>query len=307
MESALHVSPRWPQARGGTKRFRQHVRNQKPETRNQEPETRTRERVAQFVSAPAGLGFRPARETSAVRSHAKSQRTQRGLPGSEPVAVVADAAWNRLCTSLQDGRKLGGGRKDFGNTLETRNQEPETRTRERVAQFVSAPCRFGIPACTRNLGGSISRKVAAHATGPSGFGARGGRCGRCVESALHVSPRWPQARGGTKRFRQHVRNQKPEPESVLPNSSQPLPVWDSGLHAKPRRFDLTQSRSARNGAFRVRNPWRSLRTLRGVGSARLAGRATRVRTGLRGFGQHAPSPFGFLRPNSEGRASDVQN
>ncbi len=101
---------------------------------------------------------------------------------------------------------------------------PDAAATERKRSESLMPCASGnpalsptagsiAPACTRNLGGSISRKAAAHAKGPSGFGARGGRCGRCVESVLHVSSRWPQARG-TKRFRQAA-NQKPETRNQL--------------------------------------------------------------------------------------------
>ena len=105
-----------------------------------------------------------------VRSPWRSLRTLRGI-GSARLAETAASS---------------GGRKDCANTPETRNQEPETPTRGPVARSVSAPFRFGIPAYMRSLVGSISRNAAADATGPSGFGARGGRCGRCVGSVLQV-------------------------------------------------------------------------------------------------------------------------
>ncbi len=133
VEAVLHVSSRWPQARGA-KGLRQHTRETSAVRSHATPQRTQRglpgsKPVAVVADAAWGRfctsrrdgrklggpkGFRQhTRETSAVRSHAEPQRTQRGLPGSEPVAVVADAAWNRFCTSPRDGRKLGG-RRDFG-------------------------------------------------------------------------------------------------------------------------------------------------------------------------------------------------
>ncbi len=133
----------------------------------------TRGPVARFVSAPSGLGFRPARETSAVRSHAEPQRTQRGLPGSEPVAVVADAAWNRLCTSPRDGHKLGG-----------------TKRLRQHARETSAVRSHAEPQRTqRGLPGSELVAVVADA----------------AWNRLCTSPRDGHKLGGTKRLRQHAR------------------------------------------------------------------------------------------------------
>ncbi len=129
-----------------------------------------------------------------------------------------------------------------------------------------------ISACTRNLGGSISRNAAAHATGPSGCGARCGRCGRCVESVLHVSPRRPQAREGRRDFGNPPEARNQEPETRTRGRVTQFAPFRFGIPACTRNLGGSTprgGRSARNGAFRVRSPRRSLRTLRGVASARL--------------------------------------
>ncbi len=132
-----------------------------PERRtwNAKPEA---EGVLPNSSQPSsGLGFRPTRETSAVRSHAKPQRTQRGLPGSEPVAVVAGVAWNRFCTSRRDGRKLRGAKRLRQHAPETRNPRPvvgshrshESHSSQAVSHGGSGrfpfPCPSRIPSAER--------------------------------------------------------------------------------------------------------------------------------------------------------------
>ena len=287
-----------------------------------------------------------------------------------------------------DGRKNGSGRTgeiDRAVPCQVRFSRPPVhpfhvpRLAGGLPNSSPAPFWFAIPAFTRNLGGSISRQAAAHATELSGFGARGGRCGRCVESVL-TSPRDGSKLGGQKDFgntppkprrfdltpsrsarngafrvrspwrvvadaawnrfctsrrdgrrlggRKDFGNTPPNRRTrnvadvksgspVLPSSRSPVPrsasrgrvaqfvsspllVCDSGLHAKPRRFDLTPSRSARNGAFRVRSPWRSLRTLRGIGSD-VSSRWQQAR-GAKGFRQHTPKPRRFdLTPSRSAR------
>ncbi len=95
-------------------------------------------------------------------------------------------------------------------------------------------------------------------------------------------------------MRQHA-PESSNPRACCPIRLSSLLVWDSGLHAKPRRFDLTQRRNGRNGAFRVRSPWRSWRTLRGIDSARLPEMA--ANSGGKDFGNTPPKPEGGL-PNS---------
>ncbi len=212
------------------------------------------------LQPPSGLRFRPSRETSAVRSHAAAHAT--GPSGFGARGGRCGRCVESVLTSPRDGSKLGG-QKDFGNTppKPRRFDLTPSRSARNGAFRVRSPWRVVADAAWNRF--CTSRRDGRRLGGRKDFGnTPPNRRTRNVADVKSGSPVLPSSRSPVPRSASRGR--------VAQFVSSPLLVCDSGLHAKPRRFDLTPSRRARNGAFRVRSPWRSLQTLRGIGSARLA-------------------------------------